>query len=107
MTDKLVDCIDCVFLSINRPISVVSGYVFRILGPCFVISFYYLMARHTWVYLHIICRVLRSRLGSTFATIWTLVGIVITMNVVWNHMLAMILKPGGPKDLKVSLYSFI
>ena len=74
----------------------------RLLGPAFVISFYYLMLKHTWVYLTIICTVLRGRLGSTFATIWTMIGIVITFNVVWNHVLAMCLKPGGPKDLQVS-----
>ena len=84
-------------------IDVVIGYIMRIVGPCFCVGFYYLMVRHTWVFLTIICPVLRKRLGVTFGLIWTLIGVVITYNVVWNHMLAMCLKPGSPKDLIVSL----
>ena len=72
-----------------------------------VIGFYYLMFYHTWVFLTIIASVLRKRLGTEFACIWTLIGIVITYNVVWNHLMAMCLKPGSPKDLKVSKALFL
>lgn len=74
----------------------------RLVGPGFCCCFYYLMAKHTWVFLTIICPVLRKRLGVTFGLIWTVIGVVITYNVVWNHMLAMTLKPGSPKDVIVS-----
>lgn len=74
----------------------------RIVGPCFCIGFYYLIAKQTWVFLTIICPVLRKRLGVPFGIVWTIIGVVITYNVVWNHMLAMCLKPGSPKDLIVS-----
>ena len=60
------------------------------------------MAYHTWAFLTIIATVLRRRVGTEFAVVWTLIGIVITYNVVWNHLLAMCLKPGSPKDLAVS-----
>ena len=82
----------------------VIGFAMRIIGPCFCCGFYYLMAKHTWVFLTIICPVLRKRLGFTFGLIWTVIGVVITYNVVWNHMLAMCLKPGSPKDLTVSQF---
>ena len=60
------------------------------------------MLYHTYVFLTIIASVLRARVGTEMATLWTGIGIAITYNVVWNHMLAMLLKPGSPKDLRVS-----
>jgi hypothetical protein len=60
------------------------------------------MWRHTYVFLTIICKVLRKRLGVTFGMVWTTIGVVITFNVVFNHLMAMIIKPGSPKDLVVS-----
>ena len=85
----------------------VIGWIMRIVGPCFCVGFYYLMVKHTWVFLTIICPVLRKRLGIGFGLVWTLIGVVITYNVVWNHMLAMCLKPGSPKDLIVSHFLFV
>ena len=37
------------------------------------------------------------------AVVWTAIGIAITYNQIWNHVLAMCLKPGSPKDLIVSI----
>ena len=34
--------------------------------------------------------------------IWIAIGVIITFNVVFNHIMAMIIKPGGPTDLAVS-----
>ena len=87
---------------INSPCHAVIGFIMRLVGPCFCVGFYYLMLKHTYVFLVIICPVLRKRLGVPFGIIWTIIGVVITYNVVWNHMLAMCLKPGSPKDLIVS-----
>ena len=85
-----------------NPGTVLCGIFMRLAGPAFVGGFYYLMLYHTWVFLTIIATVLRSRVGTNFAVVWTMIGIVITYNVVWNHLLAMCLKPGSPKDLVVS-----
>ena len=84
------------------PSNKLCGIFMRLAGPAFVCGFYYLMGYHTWVFLTIIATVLRKRVGTEFAVIWTLIGIVITYNVVWNHLLAMCLRPGSPKDLIVS-----
>ena len=80
----------------------VIGICVRIIGPIFVVGFYYLMGYHAWIFLTVICPVLRKRLGDGFGMTWTVIGVIITYNVVWNHMLAMCLKPGSPKDLIVS-----
>jgi hypothetical protein len=34
--------------------------------------------------------------------VWTTIGVVITFNTVFNHLMAMFIKPGSPKDLVVS-----
>jgi len=80
----------------------VFSFGFRLTGPLFCGALYYLLWRHTWIFLTIICKVLRKRLGVGFGMTWTAIGVVITFNVVWNHVLAMIVKPSGPADLKVS-----
>ena len=75
----------------------------KLLGPALVAGYYWLLGYHTWVFLTIIAPVLRKRVGAEFATLWTIIGIIITFNQVWNHVLAMCLKPGSPKDLIVSV----
>ena len=101
--DKALDCLEFVMNKCVSPSTALCGLFMRLAGPAFVIAFYYLMCYHTWIFLTIIATVLRSRVGTNFAIVWTLIGIVITYNVVWNHLLAMLLKPGSPKDLIVSL----
>ena len=96
MMDRLVDW---VFDYIIGPVEKVFAFIVKLTGPGFVIAFYYLMWKHTYVYLTIICKVLRKRLGPTFGMIWTTIGVVITFNTVFNHTMAMVIKPGGPKDL--------
>jgi hypothetical protein len=84
------------------PVNKLFSLVIKIAGPGFIIAMYYLMWRHTYVYLTIICKVLRKRLGVTFGMVWTTIGVVITFNTVFNHLMAMFIKPGSPKDLVVS-----
>ena len=100
--ESCLDCLDWLVHTVSLPGAFLCHLFMRVAGPAFVISFYYLMAYHTWAFLTIIATVLRRRVGTEFAVVWTLIGIVITYNVVWNHLLAMCLKPGSPKDLAVS-----
>lgn len=101
--ETLLDALDCCVYAVAGPSNTLCGIFMRLAGPAFVIGFYYLMGYHTWVFLTIIASVLRKRVGTEFAVIWTLIGIVITYNVVWNHLLAMCLRPGSPKDLIVRI----
>lgn len=97
--------IDWVLDYVFSPVEKVFSFVIRLTGPGFCIALYYLMWRHTYVYLFIIGKMLRRRLGVWFGMIWTTIGVVITFNVVFNHCMAMIIKPGGPSDLIVSALS--
>lgn len=98
----LDSAVDWVFDNVFVPVEKLFTFVIKLSGPGFCVAMYYLMWRHTYVYLTIICKVLRKRLGVTFGMIWTTIGVVITFNVVFNHLMAMFIKPGSPKDLLVS-----
>lgn len=98
----LLDLLDWALANLCTPATHLCGIGMRVAGPIFVLGFYYLMLYHTWIFLTIIATVMRVRLGTELAVLWTLIGIVITYNVVWNHTLAMVLRPGSPKDLIVS-----
>ena len=99
MLDRIADF----FLdNVVSPIDKLFSCSLRILGPAFCIAMYYLMWKHTYVFLTIIAKVLRKRLGVYFGMLWTTIGVVITFNVVFNHVMAMIIKPGSPSDLVVS-----
>jgi hypothetical protein len=96
--DRIADfCLD----KIVYPIEKLFSLAIRLLGPFFCIAMYYLMWRHTYVFLTIIAKVLRKRLGVYFGMLWTTIGVVITFNVVFNHVMAMFIKPGSPADLSV------
>jgi hypothetical protein len=82
-----------------EPLLYAGGFVFRMMGPGFCIGLYYIIWLHFDAYINIITLVLHRRLGTTFALIWFSIGLVLVFNIVWNHMLAMLIKPGGPYDL--------
>jgi hypothetical protein len=42
---------------------------------------------------------LKKRLGVTFGLIWIGIGLSLLYNIIFNHFMAMIIKPGGPKEL--------
>lgn len=99
----ILDACDVIYDACAPNFTIIFRICLRILGPCLVASYYWLIGYHTWVFLTIIAPVLRKRVGELFATVWTLVGIIIAFNQIWNHVLAMCLKPGSPKDLIVSM----
>lgn len=72
----------------------------RLLGPLFCIGLYVLVGMHVYAYFTIILFVLRKRLGTLFGLTWVSIGLVILYNLLYNHFLAMFIKPGGPADLR-------
>ena len=73
----------------------------RLTGPVFVLVFYILLMIHIYAHFTVSLCVLKKRLGNLFGIIWVAIGASICYNLVYNHIFAMIVKPGGPKDLKV------
>lgn len=73
----------------------------RLVGPFFVLGFYFLLGIHVYSYFTVTLYVLKRRLGTVFGLIWVAIGLIILYNVAYNHFFATFMKPGGPKDLKV------
>ena len=83
------------------------GLGIRIVGPLFVMTFYALLGVHVYSYYEVILNVLKKRLGVEFGLLWVGIGVCILYNIVFNHFFAMVIKPGSPNELKVSIISFI
>ena len=79
-----------------------TGLLMRLVGPLFVVFFYIMLSIHVYTHLTVVLFVLKKRLGVLFGLIWVAIGVSLLYNIVYNHFFAMVVKPGGPKDLKVS-----
>ena len=73
----------------------------RLTGPVFLLSFYMLLSLHVYAHFAVTLCVIKKRLGAPFGLLWVAIGAALFYNVVYNHFFAVIVKPGGPKDLKV------
>lgn len=65
-----------------------------------VLALWCLIALHFFAFIGLFFPLLVLRLGTNFALIWTSIGLVLLFNIMYNHTLAMIVKPGSPKDLR-------
>ncbi len=77
----------------------------RLIGPFFVLFFYFMLSVHIYAHFAVVLFVLKKRLGVIFGLIWVAIGASLFYNIVYNQFFAMVVKPGGPKDLKVSIKS--
>ena len=73
----------------------------RLTGPTFVLAVYSILLIHLYAHFAVTLCVIKKRLGAPFGLLWVAIGASLFYNVVYNHFFAMIIKPGGPKDLKV------
>jgi hypothetical protein len=70
-------------------------------GPLFILFFYLMLSLHIYAHFSVVLFVLKKRLGVLFGLLWVAIGASLFYNIVYNQFFAMIVKPGGPKDLKV------
>jgi len=68
----------------------------RLMGPLFVLAFYCLIALHAYAFFNISIFVLAQRLGPIYGLIWIAIGFCLLYNVLFNHALSYIVKPGNP-----------
>jgi hypothetical protein len=71
----------------------------RMLGWVLAVGLYILIGLHLYAYFVIICPLLKQRLGTEFGMTWIAIGLILLYNIVFNHLMAMILKPSNPQDL--------
>jgi len=72
----------------------------RVLGWALALGLYVLLGTHVYAFFHLIATVLKKRLGTYFGILWTAIGLCLLYNIIFNHFLAMMIKPGGPDDLE-------
>jgi len=71
----------------------------RLLGLGLSMGLYALLSLHVYAYFEVIAVVLKRRVGTPFGLVWVAIGLSLLYNIIFNHFLAMTLKPGSPKDL--------
>ena len=73
----------------------------RVLGPILCIGLHVLVMFHFYAYIKVISPLLKMRLGTPLGIVWISVGLALVYNICFNHIMAMIIKPGSPKDLRM------
>lgn len=71
----------------------------RFVGILFVTLVSSLLVLHVHGFFTVILRVVKKRLGATFGLTWVAIGITLFYNIVFNYFWAIVVKPGGPKEL--------
>jgi len=71
----------------------------QVIGLLFIMGTYFILSMHTVAFFQVICVVLKKRLGVIFGLTWIAIGVSLMYNIVFNHFWAMVIKPGGPKEL--------
>ena len=77
----------------------IYSIIMRILGLILSLAVYVILSLHVYGYFSVIARVIKKRLGVFFGLVWISIGISLLYNIVFNHFWAMVIKPGGPRDL--------
>ena len=76
-------------------------WMMKVLGPVMVIMLYGLIYVHIDVFFRHITGLLFKRLSAELTLLWIGIGLILLYNIVFNHVLASIIKPGGPKDQRI------
>lgn len=71
----------------------------KTIGLLLSLGVYVILGLHLYGFLAVIARVIKKRLGVFFGLVWVAIGMSLLYNIVFNHFWAMVIKPGGPKDL--------
>lgn len=75
-------------------------FVCFLLGPICILTLYALLALNCYTYFVYISFALHRRIGLYPSMAWFAIGLTILFNVVFNHTLATLIKPGSPTDLR-------
>ena len=85
---------------VEKSVTMSASISMRILGPVLIIGLHAIVYLHLYAFFTVITPLLKNRIGTTFGMIWIVVGLSLVYNILFNHSLACILKPGGPTDTK-------
>ena len=95
----LDDCVStCTFLISENMFMSCMRIFFGLLSLVCMSGMYALIIYHLYAFSEVICPLLKSRLGTEFGLTWLAVGLVILLNIVFNHFWAVMIKPGSTID---------
>jgi len=72
----------------------------RLISPAFAIALYSLIGAHFYTFIVLITPLLKRRLGTVLGLTWVATGLILVYNICYNHAMALMVKPGSPKDLQ-------
>ena len=76
----------------------IGSVSFRLLGFVLCFSLYGILITHVYAFFTVISPLLKKRFGTGLGLLWIVVGLALLYNIVWNHVLASVLKPGSTLD---------
>ena len=71
------------------------------LGRIFVVALYGILALHVFAFIAYIINPLIKVIGIVYTLSWGCIGLILVYNIVFNHFLSMVIKPGGPKEMRI------
>jgi hypothetical protein len=90
--DTLVD-------SFGGPMVSAFKWGMKLLGPMLILAFYALIGIHIYSFFNCSMYIMKARVGTKLGMIWAAIGLSLLYNLFFNHFMAYMIKPGGPKDL--------
>jgi hypothetical protein len=70
------------------------------MGPVLATGVYVLLALHAYVFFAYMLSPLDRKLGSSLkAVLWLGIGLILGFNISFNHLFAMVIKPGSVEDI--------
>jgi hypothetical protein len=66
-----------------------------------VVGLYVLLGLHVYAYFAYLISPVFRRLGFWCGICWQSIGLILVYNIVFNHLLGVLVKPNGPKDLRL------
>lgn len=75
------------------------SFIVQFFGIILCILTYVILFTHIYGFFTVIAFILKKRLGVFFGLTWISIGLSLVYNIVFNHFWAMVIKPGGPRDL--------
>jgi len=64
-----------------------------------VVAIWAILILHVYLGLFVVTPILKPYTGTVLGLTWGSIGLIIFYNVMFNHILAVIVKPGSPTDL--------
>lgn len=100
-TNKKKKAPKTMFDSVEDSLKIIMSVFFQFMGPVLAVALYFVLGLHVHAFFWIIVPLLKKRLGTELGLAWIAIGLVLVYNIVFNHLMAMTIKPSGPKSLKM------